>query len=297
MDSFKKLTSAEDASVNFVAEAKHPKSGLIEARFVQRSQDYFIVYLSSQTGCDKACRMCHLTATGQNDSYNLDVSQFVDQANVVLDHYDQAGIDAPLVHYNFMSRGEPLDNPLMVEHSHLILRPLAELAKARGLEYKFLISTILPNTLGYVTSLPSIFSDPELYPEIYYSLYSVNPSFRKRWLARAHRAELGLDMLAEWQRFSGKVPKIHFAFIEGENDSEEDVRALCEAITSRDLRVNFNIVRYNPHSEKYGKESDEATINRNVDIMRELLKPDQFKIVPKVGFDIKASCGMFVEDY
>lgn len=113
-------------------------------------------------------------------------------------------------------------------------------------------------------------------------------------MGKAHSAEHGLDLLVDWQQQTGKIPKIHFAFIENENDSIEDVTAMCKAINDRDLKVNFNIVRYNPHSDKHGKEPDETIINRNVDIMVDMLKPERYRIVPRVGFDVKASCGMFI---
>lgn len=284
--------STLDASVNFIS--RDPKVGMIEARFVQRTSDYFIVYLSSQTGCFKACRMCHLTATSQNKYENVGPDDFLAQAQTVLEHYDAAGVSAPKVHFNFMARGEPLDNPIMLENSASILSPLAEEAKKRGLEYKFLISTIMPDTIQN-TLLTDIFPDKELYPEIYYSIYSLNPNFRRRWLPRAMSPYVALSNLVEWQGVTGKVPKIHFAFIKGENDSERDVVQLCETINDHGLKVNFNIVRYNPHSEKYGEESDMETINRNVQIMNEILKPELSTIVSKVGFDVKASCGMFVQ--
>src|SRR5437588_13051932 len=54
--------SGLDASVNWDRPAD---VGRIEARYVRRCPDYFVVYLSSQTGCAQRCRMCHLTATGQ----------------------------------------------------------------------------------------------------------------------------------------------------------------------------------------------------------------------------------------
>lgn len=283
-------TSKEDASVNF--EYAAPNVGRFEGRYVRRTDDYFIGYLSSQSGCDQACRMCHLTSTGQNQLENATLGDFMKQAERIIEHYDLQK-PAPLIHWNFMARGEPLNNTLIRENSALLLNSLRELSESRNLQSKFLISTIMPESLENL-SLSAIF--PEVHPEIYYSIYSMNPSFRKRWLARALSAERGLDMLKEWQEYSGKTPKIHFAFIEGENDAEEDVVAIAEAINARNLKANFNIVRYNPYSDKYGKEPSEAVIERNAEILRSLILPEQWRIVPKVGFDVKASCGMFLQD-
>lgn len=287
---FKTHASQLDQSVNF--EYPAPTVGRFENRYVRREQDYLIGYLSSQSGCNQACRMCHLTATGQNHYDNADLNDFEQQAEQILQHYDTQA-PAQLIHWNFMARGEPLDNPLLLSNSAAVLNMLADKAKSRQLNYKFLISTIMPQALGD-KSLQEIF--PDVHPEIYYSIYSMAPAFRKRWLARAQSAEQGLDMLKAWQVFSGKVPKIHFAFIKGENDTEQDMIDIAKAINERDLKVNLNIVRYNPYSDKYGNESSEEVIARNTDILRELIQPAQWRIVPKVGFDVKASCGMFLKD-
>lgn len=285
----KTFKSDIDQSVNYVYDAS--KIGMFEARYVRREDEYFIVYLSSQSGCDQACRMCHLTATGQNKLENATLNDFLLQAEQVYSHYDIQK-PAKIVHYNFMARGEALNNKLILENSGLLLSKLTDMANQRDLESKFLISTILPKSLGSM-SIKDVF--PSIYPEIYYSLYSMNQSFRKKWLAKAFSAEKGLEMLKEWQDSTGKIPKIHFAFIKGENDSEKDMEQIGAAVKSFDLKVNLNIVRYNPYSDKYGQESDEHIIIKNTEILKELLKPEQMRIVPKVGFDVKASCGMFIK--
>ncbi|AXH59983.1 hypothetical protein [Pseudomonas amygdali] len=282
------LKSQIDQSVNFT----YPSTtvGTLEARFVRRQLDYFITYLSSQSGCDQSCRFCHLTTTGQVKLDNATLEDFLEQAKLVLAYYDTQA-PADLVHYNFMARGEPLNNPLIRHDSATLLNTLKGLADQRGLETKFLISSIFPKALGDLT-LPQMF--PEVHPEIYYSIYSMKPEFRRRWLAKAHSAEKGLEMLKEWQEFSGKTPKIHFAFIEGQNDSEEDMHLIATAINALDLRVSLNIVRYNPYDHRYGKEPAEAVVNRNAELLSSLINAPATRVVPKVGMDVKASCGMFV---
>jgi adenine C2-methylase RlmN of 23S rRNA A2503 and tRNA A37 len=289
------LTSQLDQSVNFITPASGV--GFFEARHVRRDPapgqkvDYVIFYLSSQSGCDQACRFCHLTATGQNKFVNAEYQDFMDQADTFFAFYDSHK-PAQLVHFNFMARGEALNNPLILQHSAKLLNGLKAYTDQRGLDSKFLISTIMPAEMG-AAKLTEIF--PEVHPEIYYSLYSMSPKFRKRWLPRAHTAEHGLDLLKEWQDSTGKVPKIHFAFIEGQNDSEDDMLAMAAAINERELKVNLNIVRYNPHSERHGREPQECVIQRNTDLLAGLINAEQVRIVPKVGFDVKASCGMFVD--
>ena len=278
-----------DQSLNIIYPAS--KIGQYEARFVRRENDYFIIYVSAQSGCDQACRVCHLTATGQNKLENASYEELIKQADLVYEHYDIQENKAKLVHYNFMARGEALNNPVVLHDNERLLGTYGEMARIRGLDAKYLISTIMPDSMGERT-LVDIF--PNTLPEIYYSMYSTNEKFRKKWLARALPYQRSLDLLKEWQDYNGKIPKIHFAFIKGENDSEQDMINMADSINKLDLKVNLNIVRYNPFSDKYGVESDEAIIERNVDILVDILKPEQYRVVPKVGFDVKASCGMFV---
>jgi len=280
--------SRQDASVNWDRPAG---VGRIETRYVRRCPDYFVVYLSSQTGCDQGCRMCHLTATGQTRLRNVTHEEFLQQADTVLDHYRREGPPARSVHFNFMARGEPLANPVLLTHADELLSELAQRAVALGVRPRYLVSTIFPREVGNYL-LEDIFLVH--HPEIYYSIYSVNERFRRRWLPKALPVEEALDRLVSWQRSSYKICKIHYAFIAGENDSEADVHAICDALESRRLMVHVNIVRYNPHDpRRHGLESSEEIIQRNASIYQARLPYARVRIIPRVGYDVQASCGMF----
>lgn len=280
------LHSQIDPSVNFVTPLE---VGNFEARYVRRTPEYFTVYLSSQSGCNRGCKMCHLTTTKQTQFVNASSGHYRDQAMQVFRHYSGQP-PAERVHYNFMARGEALSNPYLLEDSGEILDRLGRLAVHRELIPRFLISTIMPSNLRGL-SLPKIF--PIIAPEIYYSIYSTSPRFRKYWLPNALPVEEAMDMLAEYQQQKRTLVKLHWAFIKGENDTAAAVSAICEQIWKRKLHADINIVRYNP-PDAHSEEATEQRITALAREMRILLPNSRVDIVTRVGFDVAASCGMFV---
>jgi adenine C2-methylase RlmN of 23S rRNA A2503 and tRNA A37 len=277
----KTLTSNVDSSVNFI---EKELTGFIESRYVRRRREYFIAYLSSQTGCNRGCKMCHLTATKQTQSTNCDLQDFVDQLETVFAHYDK-DLPADYIHVNWMARGEPLANPTVTETGTELLIRLGQMARSRNLPIKFNVSTIMPLTMR--KSLVEVF--PVITPTIYYSIYSANQDFRNKWLPGAMPIDRSLKMLAEYQRFSKKIIKFHGAFIKDENDREKDVLNMLTAIQQHGIVGEFNIVRYNPFSDDQGVESPYLK-----QIMQLIAERMPCKIIPRVGEDVYASCGTFV---
>lgn len=292
------LVSELDASVNFVTPTKD--GGAFEARFVQRGPEYFIVYLSSHTGCDRACRMCHLTQTGQTMMTPASHNDYMVQAVQVLDRW----VNTPLVetpkfvNYNFMARGEPFANPTVTDGGFVRLRDRLETeARRRGIDRSQMnLSTIMPETLVGADLVDML--GPRAGTNIYYSLYSMQSRFRKRWLPKAMDPRRALDMLVDYQQAGdGAEVVLHWTFMEGENDDLETLEEIIDAVISAGLKTRFNLVRYNAFSPKQGREPEDAILLRNLNILAGAFNERgaaPSKIVSRVGMDVKASCGMFV---
>lgn len=290
-----KLVSEQDASVNFV---ESQLEGFLESRYVRRKPEYFVCYLSSHTGCNRGCRFCHLTATKQTSFKSSTKEEFMAQAEHVFEHWRDVDKDdemsgkggwdgrAAYVHFNFMARGEPLENEALLRDGDGVLLSLARLAIDDDLNPKFNVSTIMPKTLD--KPLTRMFR--VVTPTIYYSIYSVDKGFRAKWLPAAMEPERAFGLLKDYQAMTKKIVKVHFAFIAGENDRPQDVAGLVGALVSSKLKLELNIVRYNPFSAEQGKESDEATFEKNVSWLSKYVDT---KVITRVGQDVYASCGTF----
>lgn len=276
------LKSKEDASINVV---ERQLTGFIESRYVRRSDDYFIAYVSSQTGCNHMCKMCHLTQTGQRQFTQCTTEDFEGQIENILTHYKEDKA-AKYCHVNFMARGEPLSNPIV--NDDLLNRIRSKIrGKGYNLPIKFNISTIIPKG---TKSLVDRFKDT--LPTIYYSLYAVDRDFRDKWLPAAMHHYEALDLLKEYQSFSKKIVKFHCAFIKGENDLDTHVNRMLDAIIFKKITAEFNIVRYNPYSPQQGEETSQEDLENIQKTINAYGIP--CKIIPRVGTDVYASCGTFI---
>lgn len=286
-------TSRIDASVNWVEDTPLGLGGAAECRYVRREDDYFIAYVSAQTGCAKACRFCFLTQTGQTATSDLPLDHVLAQAEWVCRHYDDlcmsGGPSARMVHFNFMARGEALASRVVREQADDLMGGLAALAGARGLGAATKLSTIMPREMEDA-DLVAMFG--RIPVDFYYSIYSTDQAFRRRWMPKALPVSESLAMLADYQRHMRKIPTLHWALIADENDRPNDTDGIVEAVRAAGLRVNINLVRYNPFSERQGRE-----LERVAAVVAQLeagLPEARVRVIDRIGYDVNASCGMFI---
>ena len=170
------------------------------------------------------------------------------------------------------------------------------MAGAAGInEVKFKISTIMPSDMK---PLETIFADCTHQPEIYYSIYSLDHTFRKRWMPNAMEVVQAIRSLVMWQRAcSGRVV-IHCAYLESENTDTMFEYMKHGLLRASGLNYDYNIVRYNPYSEQQGREAHYDTILQMYRIACDNVgNTGRVQIVDRVGFDVMASCGMFVSHF
>lgn len=285
------FSSTEDESINFVR--RGATGGLEEARLVWRGADDLTVYLSAQTGCAQACRMCWLTTSKQGRADDVTAPRIFEQARVVLDAAPQALGDRwraiRTLNFAFMARGEPLASHAFVAGASTVFAGLAQLAGACGRTARIKVSTILPTVAGDVDLAQALGRDVQ--PDLYWSMYSADEGFRARWLPHALPVRRALGKLRAWQDATHKIPRIHFALIAGENDRGRDFAALVAALQSSRLRCDFNLVRYNPPTPEHGVES--PLVDQWARDLAAVFPDADVEVVSRVGPDVAASCGMF----
>jgi adenine C2-methylase RlmN of 23S rRNA A2503 and tRNA A37 len=281
---FAALRSSLDSSINF--SRQDPRGGMVETRFVQRAPERFIIYISSMLGCDKACRFCHLTQTGQTNATCLSADEMIEQARTVLSEVGDAG--AETVHFNFMARGEPLANPAV---NRDLFKRLGDLAATYGLSARIKLSSIIPDDVW--TSDPADLHGDDCPPvDFYYSLYSTDTDWRRRWIPKAMRPFEAMAWLRRYQKVTGQRVILHWALIDGENDRIEDARSAAALAKLLGVKVDFNLVRYNPANGK----SREASKDKIQSFLKEMEGgvPGRIRMIPRVGADVAASCGCFL---
>lgn len=282
-----KLVSKQDVSVNYIHKED---AGFFESRFVQRDPSYYIIYVSSHTGCNQSCRFCHLTASGQTSMIPATVEDICDQVTRVLDDLDTIKVEK--IHVNFMARGEPLLNPHLPKMYRALDSLIINRSNASTYDIRYNVSSILPQ--GFELSGDAL-AEALCHKNamLYYSLYSFDESFRKRWLPKAHNPVRALEAIQRYQWLTGKEIVIHGAFIQNENDRASDIEALRSCVKKFGIKAKFNLVRYNPFKDNHGVETPEWKLSNIIETIGSAWASKESRIVPRVGSDVYASCGMF----
>ena len=236
--------------------------------------------VSSQVGCAVRCRFC---ATGQLPRVtSLAVSEILEQvmlANRVL------GPERRCVrNVVFMGMGEPLHNENAVSSAVEKLRSPQHFDLA---ERRLCVSTVgIPEAMErFARRFPRV--------GLALSLHSARQDRREELIPLARRVSLARlrEAMQTCTRIQQKTLMIEYLMLEGFNDTEEDLDALCRLLDG--IPVHVNLIPYNPiagfsrypATTKEGREQFGAALRERGHVVT---------LRYSMGADIDAACGQLV---
>ena len=305
---YQKITmkSQQDDTVNLIED--FGQGQVLETRIAERTSGTLILYFSVGLGCRLACRFCHLTATGQTNSLDLDSIDYESQLDFIKTalEWDPRRDTTTTLHINFMARGDLLNSQFFLKNGPYIFSKISRDLRTffyNPIDIQFKISTIFPKTTWnwvrqkeFNTWCQDLIIDPlTKYPnstttvEFYYSLYSLDYRFRKKWIPNGQNpADVG-----EYLRGSRDHFRLHHPLIEKQNDWYEDAAAIHSWLKTYDIVAGVNLIDYNPYSEKQGKGSSDVRVALYTNLLRDHSHISFVNSIKRIGNDVYASCGQF----
>lgn len=267
----------------------------------KNKQKYSLV-LSCSHGCQLSCSFCHLT---QNNKQFKKISAGDVILNIKSVIEDQIKEDPSLknryIKLCWMGEGEPLLNYEMIRYvTEEILYWVLENQYAEGLDGVD-ISTSMPkvkkeiiNDLNDFNKYLYIFNknpnNKEKTPlRLFYSLHSVNDEIRSEMMPKTIKINDAVLNMKHVSDAFGIDTIFHYTWINGKNDSNEDVDKLIQFWIDNNLtKSQLRILRYNG-----GLNRDEESMNLNKIILKLKKAIPNLKVQHSAGKDVKSSCGMF----
>ncbi|MGE0763665.1 MAG: 23S rRNA (adenine(2503)-C(2))-methyltransferase RlmN [Bdellovibrionales bacterium] len=238
------------------------------------SEDRLTLCLSSEVGCNMACKFC-FTAK-QKLQRRLETWEIVGQYLVVNDRLALEG--QKLTNIVFMGMGEPLDNPDNVFKSIEIFHSPWGLNLSR--------KKITVSTSGIVPMIPLVAKSGA---RLAVSLNAVNDQVRSEVMPINKRWPLK-DLLAACQQHyedSGDKITFEYVLLKGVTDSLADAKALYEL--TKPIPCKINIIPFNEHPNSGYERPEESRI---VAFHNELMRLGAHVLRRRtMGRDIYAACG------
>ena len=237
------------------------------------SRGKLAVCISTQAGCGMGCAFCATGLAGLTRS--LSAQEMVDQVIHVARDFGER-----VTSVVFMGQGEPFAN------YDATVQALRLLNAEHGLNIGARHLTV--STCGIIPGIRSFAKLPEqftlaisLHSAVQSTRNQLMPGVKKYTLPRLHEA------LQLYTSQTGRRPTYEFAMIEGVNDTEPEMRALCDFCEGTLCHVN--LIQLNDIPDSPFKPSSEKKME---DLQRRLqTRGVETTIRNSRGSDIDAACG------
>lgn len=237
------------------------------------------VCISSQVGCNMACRFCASAIGGKER--DLLPSEMLEQIYRI-----QALSGERVSNIVVMGTGEPLDNyDNLIRFIRLITDPGGLNISARA---------ITVSTCGIPDRIRD-FADEELPVTLALSLHAPNNELRKQLMPVAAKYELKevLDAFSYYYGKTGRRLTFEYSLVDGVNDGEEQAKELSRLI--KGMNCHVNLIPVNPIKERNYRKSESTKIQN----FKFILEKNRINVTIRreMGADIDAACGQLRKSY
>jgi len=233
--------------------------------------------ISSQVGCNLACKFC---ATGMiRYIRNLNFDEIFDQVSIIAETA-RTEYKTPLTHIVYMGMGEPMLN------YHNVLKSAERISAEDGLGMS--PQRITVSTVGIASMIRQLGKDKVKF-NLALSLHSAVNEKRNQIIPYNLRNSLDdlIDAVKEFHRETGTRITLEYVMLKGFNDTMSDARALAELC--KNFPVKINLIQYNPvENVPYEDSGEERTEAFKAFLDRKNLVVN---IRRSRGKDIDAACG------
>lgn len=237
------------------------------------------ICISTQVGCKMGCTFC---ATGRSGyARDLSPSEMIAQIETA-----QRDIGERIANVVLMGMGEPFDN---FDH---VIRFLSIVSSEHSLHIGMRHITI--STCGIV---PRIYAFADLHSQtgLSISLHSATDEGRSRTMPVNRRYPIAqlLEACRYYTEHTHRRITFEYALIDGENDSDDDARALADLVSG--LLCHINLIPVNAVS---GTGYNKSKLNRQRSFLHILQEAGVNATVRRtLGSDIDASCGQLKRNF
>lgn len=288
-------------------------TGDVDVKVTDRNK--YSIFISASKGCAMKCSFCYLTI----DDVPFGKLRYDEVINnikrAVMEESKNVDLSNKYVKICWMGMGEAILTPGLVKEGTLeLLNWIMDNNLALGLDGVD-ISTVLPKIKGgWVEEFAELNNGLDKFNlnpnnknvvnqesgtlveyanrsrfRLFYSLHSAIQENRDIIMPNCMDIEEAIPSLWKLQD-AGVNVIIHHMFLEGTNDSEEELEALIDFMNNNFPHNELRILRYNKHDKSDIRESD---IFKNC-VCYIQTKIEKVKVQVSYGKDVKSACGQFI---
>ena len=263
---------------------------IVEFSYINKNDGKDIICVPSQTMCNLSCKFCHTTEyIGKIKSRNLSLTEIYYGVQFITTHLDLKKNNRVLL-ISYMGTGEPLLN---VDNIVVSMKQIKKMESDGYSLVRFAIATSIPKDYWInFYHLTDRIKDNNLPVKIHLSLHYTSDDQRKEWMPASLNIESSIACVDFYHKYTGNPVEIHYALIDGVNDTKSDAIRLTDFIKGKGFNVKFLF-----YNEKKSIDYHASNINK-INVFKTHLGdsfiPFEYYVPP--GLSIGASCGSFLMD-